>query len=74
MLLLTTIYFTADLLPDWAGRVHTFKERIDDFLFGEKQQEEGTTRPIMPKLAIYEGWSYRKGPGGSEVSNYMKQL
>ncbi len=72
MLLLTTIYFTADLLPDWAGRVHTFKERIDDFLFGDKEQEEGTTQADYAKLAIYEGSLAGKGPGGSEVSNYME--
>ncbi len=72
MLLLTAIYFTADLLPEWAGRVHTFKERIDDFIFGDQQQEEGTTQADYAKLAIYEGGLAGKGPGGSEVSNYME--
>jgi cell division protein FtsW len=72
VLLLLVIYFTADYMPDWAGRVHTFKERIDDFIYGDKQQAIGTTQPDYAKLAIYEGGLTGKGPGGSEVSNYME--
>ncbi len=70
--LMLIIYFTADYLPDWAGRVHTFKERIDDFIYGDEQQEAGTTQADYAKLAIYEGGVTGKGPGGSEVSNYME--
>lgn len=72
ILLMLTIYFTADYLPQWAGRVHTFKERIDDFIYGDEQQEVGTTQADYAKLAIYEGGFTGKGPGGSEVSNYME--
>jgi cell division protein FtsW len=72
LLVLLLIYFTADYLPDWAGRVHTFKERIDDFAFGDKQAELGTTQADYAKLAIYEGGMLGKGPGRSEVSNYME--
>lgn len=72
ILLLLLIYFTADYMPDWAGRVHTFKERIDDFIYGDEQQAVGTTQADYAKLAIYEGGLAGKGPGGSEVSNYME--
>jgi len=72
VLLMLTIYFTADYLPQWAGRVHTFKERIDDFIYDDEQQEVGTTQADYAKLAIYEGGLTGKGPGKSEVSNYME--
>ena len=70
--LLTLLYFTADYLPEWAGRVHTFKERIDDFVYGDDNAELGTTQADYAKLAIYEGGMFGKGPGRSEVSNYME--
>lgn len=70
--LLMLLYFTADYLPDWAGRVHTFKERIDDFVYGDDQAALGTTQADYAKLAIYEGGMFGKGPGKSEVSNYME--
>ncbi|MGQ7869677.1 FtsW/RodA/SpoVE family cell cycle protein [Sunxiuqinia sp. sy24] len=72
LLLLTLVYFTADYLPASAGRVHTFKERIDDFIFGDDQAELGTTQADYAKLAIYQGGMLGKGPGRSEVSNYME--
>lgn len=72
LLLLTLIYFTADYLPSWAGRVHTFKERIDDFVYGDDNEAQGTTQADYAKLAIYEGGMFGKGPGRSEVSNYME--
>ncbi len=66
------MYFTAPLLPQGMGRVHTFKQRIDDHLFGDQDAEEGTTQADYAKLAIYEGGLFGKGPGGSDVSNYME--
>ncbi len=72
LLMLTVIYFTADYMPKWAGRVHTFKERIDDFIHGDDNEKDGTTQADYAKLAIYEGGFFGKGPGGSEVSNYME--
>ncbi|MCW0482522.1 FtsW/RodA/SpoVE family cell cycle protein [Gaoshiqia sediminis] len=72
LMLLAAIYFTADYLPSWAGRVHTFKERIDDFVYGDDDADEGTTQADYAKLAIYEGGFLGKKPGGSEVSNYME--
>ena len=70
--LLMLIYFTADYLPSWAGRVHTFKERIDDYVYGDNDAKKGTTQADYAKLAIYEGGMFGKGPGRSEVSNYME--
>ncbi len=71
--LMTLVYFTADHLPGWAGRVHTFKERIDDFVYGDDHAALGTTQADYARLAIYEGGGmFGKGPGGSEVSNYME--
>ncbi|MHA7111136.1 FtsW/RodA/SpoVE family cell cycle protein [Sunxiuqinia elliptica] len=72
LLLLSVLYFSAEHLPAWAGRVHTFKERIDDFVFGDDHAELGTTQADYAKLAIYEGGMFGKGPGRSEVSNYME--
>lgn len=72
ILLGVAIYFTADILPKSFGRVHTFKERIDDFIFGDNDSKEGTTQADFAKLAIYEGGFIGKGPGRSEVSNYME--
>ncbi len=70
--LMALVYFTADLLPGSFGRVHTFKERIDDFIYGDDNAQLGTTQADYAKLAIYEGRGLGKGPGGSEVSNYME--
>ncbi|KOH42506.1 FtsW/RodA/SpoVE family cell cycle protein [Sunxiuqinia dokdonensis] len=70
--LLMLLYFTANYLPDSAGRVHTFKERIDDFVYGDDHAALGTTQADYAKLAIYEGGMFGKGPGNSEVSNYME--
>ncbi|MGE4586885.1 MAG: FtsW/RodA/SpoVE family cell cycle protein [Mangrovibacterium sp.] len=72
VLLMLLLYYTADYLPEGAGRVHTFKERINDFIFGDEQQQLGTTQSDYARLAIFEGGVTGKGPGGSEVSNYME--
>ncbi|MFV0376190.1 MAG: FtsW/RodA/SpoVE family cell cycle protein [Mangrovibacterium sp.] len=70
------MYFTADFLPASFGRVHTFKARIDTFMGGANgtavAEDEGTSQADYAKLAIYEGGFIGKGPGGSDVSNYME--
>ncbi len=66
-----TIYLAADILPDIA-RIQTFEKRIDDFIYGDDNSKEGTTQADFAKLAIYEGGFVGKGPGRSEVSNYME--
>lgn len=66
------IYFTADFFPDSVGRVHTVKARIDDFIYGDNNAVNGTTQADYARLAIFEGGVLGKGPGNSEVSNYME--
>ena len=66
------LFFTADLMPSSFGRVHTFKERIVDFTKGDDNALIGTTQADYAKLAVFEGGMFGKGPGNSEVSNYME--
>jgi cell division protein FtsW len=71
--LVVLIYFTADLFPESVGRVHTVKSRIESFLSGtEKKEVSGTKQEEYARLAIFEGGVVGKGPGNSEVSNYME--
>ena len=69
--MLVAVYFTADYMPASFGRVHTVKERIDDFFGIGGEEESGTTQDDYAKLAIYEGGFLGKGPGNSEARNYM---
>ena len=71
-LLIGAVYFTADYCPAGFGRVHTIKERIDNFIYGDDDSKQGTTQLEYAKLAIYEGGFTGNGPGSSEVSNYME--
>jgi cell division protein FtsW len=72
ILMLLLLFFTADLMPASFGRVHTFKERIVDFTKGDNNALMGTTQADYAKLAVFEGGMFGKGPGNSEVSNYME--
>lgn len=65
------IYITADHLPSSLGRVHTIKGRIDRFVHGDPNSQQGITQADYAKLAIYSGGIFGKGPGHSDVSNYM---
>jgi cell division protein FtsW len=69
--LVVFVYFTADLVPDSFSRVHTIKGRIERFIHGDPSSEIGITQADYAKLAIYEGGIFGKGPGYSDVSNYM---
>lgn len=69
--LLFAVYFTADLMPDSLGRFKTIKGRIDRFIHGDPNSETGVTQSDYAKLAIYSGGIFGKGPGQSDVSNYM---
>ncbi len=69
--LVVSIYFLADHVPDSVGRIHTVKGRIDRFLHGDPNSEQGVTQADYAKLAIYSGGIFGKGPGQSDVSNYM---
>jgi cell division protein FtsW len=69
------IYGAATAFPDSigrAGRIATVKGRIDDFVKGDTDQAKGTTQADYARLAIFEGGVLGKGPGNSEVSNYME--
>lgn len=72
ILMAVLLFFTADLMPASFGRVHTFKERIVDFTKGDNNARMGTTQADYAKLAVFEGGMFGKGPGNSEVSNYME--
>lgn len=69
--LIALIYVLADQYPQAPARVHTIKGRIDRFINGDPDQEIGITQADYAKLAIYEGGIIGKGPGHSDVSNYM---
>lgn len=64
-------YFLADQFPSAPTRIHTVKGRIDRFINGDPAAERGITQADYAKLAIYEGGVFGKGPGRSDVSNYM---
>jgi cell division protein FtsW len=69
--LIVMIYFVADQFPSSPTRIHTIKGRIDRFVHGDPDAETGITQADYAKLAIYEGGILGKGPGRSDVSNYM---
>jgi cell division protein FtsW len=69
--LVIAIYFLADIVPDSVGRIHTIKGRIERFIHGDPNSEQGVTQADYAKLAIYSGGILGKGPGQSDVSNYM---
>lgn len=69
--LVVVIYFTSDHLPDSLGRFKTIKGRIERFIHGDPNSEQGVTQADYAKLAIYSGGIFGKGPGQSDVSNYM---
>jgi cell division protein FtsW len=64
-------YVAADHFPNAPARIHTVKGRIDRFINGDPNSEKGITQADYAKLAIYEGGILGKGPGHSDVSNYM---
>ena len=69
--LIFAIYKLADFVPDSVGRIHTIKGRIERFIHGDPSSEHGVTQADYAKLAIYSGGIFGKGPGQSDVSNYM---
>ncbi len=71
LILVAAIYFAADFMPGNLLRVKTIKGRIERFVHGDPASEKGITQADYAKLAIYEGGLLGKGPGHSNVSNYM---
>ena len=69
--MVVSVYLLAQQFPGLPSRVHTVKGRIDRFINGDPNSERGITQADYAKLAIYEGGIIGKGPGRSDVSNYM---
>ncbi|PIF05022.1 MAG: hypothetical protein CSA36_08745 [Draconibacterium sp.] len=69
--LIVMIYVVADQFPNSPARIQTIKGRIDRYIKGDPNSEKGITQADYAKLAIYSGGFLGKGPGQSDVSNYM---
>jgi cell division protein FtsW len=69
--LVVVVYVIADKIPNLPTRAQTIKGRIERFIHGDPNSEKGITQADYAKLAIYEGGFIGKGPGHSDVSNYM---
>lgn len=65
------MYFAASAIDNPPARVATIKGRIDRFVKGDPNSQTGITQADYAKLAIYSGGIFGKGPGHSDVSNYM---
>ncbi len=69
--LVVVIYVVADQWTNSPARIQTIKGRIDRFVNGDPNSQKGITQADYAKLAIYSGGIFGKGPGHSDVSNYM---
>jgi cell division protein FtsW len=69
--LVAAIYFLADIMENPPTRIGTVHGRIERFLLGDPSSEKGITQADYAKLAIYDGGILGKGPGNSDVANYM---
>lgn len=65
------MYVGASMMDNPPARVATIKGRIDRFIHGDPNSETGITQADYAKLAIYSGGIIGKGPGHSDVSNFM---
>ncbi|MFV0592581.1 MAG: FtsW/RodA/SpoVE family cell cycle protein [Draconibacterium sp.] len=65
------MYFGASIMDEPPARIATIKGRIDRFIHGDPNSEHGITQADYAKLAIYSGGFLGKGPGHSDVSNFM---
>jgi cell division protein FtsW len=71
IVLVVAIYFLADRFENLPHRFATIHGRIERFLHKDLDAEKGITQADYAKLAIYEGGLIGKGPGNSDVANYM---
>lgn len=69
--MLVSIYYIADKWENAPARIETIKGRIDRHLHGDPNSQKGITQADYAKLAIYSGGIIGKGPGQSDVANYM---
>lgn len=71
ILMVAAIYLLADKMDNLPNRFYTIHGRIERFMHGDKEAEKGITQADYAKLAIYEGGLIGKGPGNSDVANFM---
>jgi cell division protein FtsW len=71
ILMVGAIYILADRVKNLPERFYTIHGRIERFIHGDKEAEKGITQADYAKLAIYEGGWIGKGPGNSDVANFM---
>ena len=69
--MMVSIYYIADKWENAPARIETIKGRIDRHLNGDPRSQKGITQADYAKLAIYSGGILGKGPGQSDVANYM---
>lgn len=69
--MVVAIYMVADNWTNSPARIQTIKGRMERFINGDPNSEKGITQADYAKLAIYSGGFFGKGPGQSDVSNYM---
>lgn len=69
--MIVAIYLYGDKMDFLSNRFPTAKSRIERFIKGDPAEARGITQADYAKLAIYEGGILGKGPGNSEVANYM---
>ncbi len=65
------IYFYGDKMGQISQRLPTAQSRLEKYIKGDPDAEKGITQADYAKLAIYEGGILGKGPGNSDVANYM---
>lgn len=53
------------------GRMDTMRGRIDRYIHGDPNSEIGMTQSDYAEMAVYRGGQFGRGPGGSEVRNFM---
>jgi cell division protein FtsW len=69
--MLVAIYFFGDKLAWLSNRFPTVQARLQRHILKDPAAENGITQSDYAKLAIYEGGFIGKGPGNSDVSNFM---
>jgi cell division protein FtsW len=69
--LIAVIFLYGDKMGKVSQRFPTAQARLERFVKGDPAEEKGITQADYAKLAIYEGGILGKGPGNSDVANYM---
>jgi cell division protein FtsW len=69
--LVVTVYLYGDKMGWISGRFPTVQSRLKNFGEEDASVQKGITQADYAKLAIYEGGVIGKGPGNSDVANFM---